>query len=108
MASASGMTVQVDPIDNLVKRSATHWVDFAKADTEGGELGVPEWRGETIRSVCPRLAVCICHKTTGPIDIATMIAPTETDYRLDVGHESPGVSATILFAAPGSRREATT
>lgn len=87
--------VQGIDIDHVLKDEK---VTFIKMDVEGSELKALEGAKNTIIKNRPRLAICIYHKPSDVIEIASYILELVPKYRLYIRHYASNMWETVLYA----------
>lgn len=95
MISESGISVEVDKIDNIVGEDA---VTFIKMDIEGAELPALKGAKETIIKNRPKLAICIYHKESDIYIIPKYILSIVPEYRFYIRHYNSNSWETVLYA----------
>lgn len=73
-------------------------VSFIKLDVEGCEMEAIKGAEDTIKTYCPRLAVCVYHKPEDIFDIPMAILNLNRNYRLYLRHYSYIFTETVLYA----------
>lgn len=74
--------------------------DFIKMDIEGAELSALKGGIETIKKYRPQLAISIYHSNEDFINIPLYLNRELTNYNFAIGHYSPSLSETVLYAIP--------
>lgn len=91
--------VETTTIDEYYKENNIPF-DFIKMDIEGSELYALEGGMETINKLRPQLAISIYHNDTDFINIPIFLYENLKDYDFKIGHYSPDINETILYAIP--------
>lgn len=74
--------------------------DFIKMDIEGSELAALKGGIQTIIKYRPQLAISIYHSTEDFINIPLYLNDNLENYKFKLGHYSPKLSETVLYAIP--------
>ena len=74
--------------------------DFIKMDIEGAELSALKGGIETIKKYRPQLAISIYHSDDDFINIPMYLYDNLENYEFRLGHYSPYMLETILYAIP--------
>ena len=93
-------TVDVITIDNFCS-SRKIYPDLIKMDIEGAELSALQGGINTIKKCRPQLAISIYHQQGKDlIDIPLFLKENLEGYKYTLGHYSPQITETILYAIP--------
>ena len=74
--------------------------DFIKMDIEGAELSALKGGIETIKKCRPQLAISIYHSSEDFVNIPLYLKDNLKNYHYALGHYSPTLSETVLYAIP--------
>ena len=74
--------------------------DFIKMDIEGAELSALRGGINTIKKCRPQLAISIYHSSEDFINIPLYLKENLENYKFRLGHYSPRLSETVLYAIP--------
>ena len=74
--------------------------DFIKMDIEGAELAALKGGIKTITKCRPQLAISIYHSSEDFINIPLYLKDNLKNYTFKLGHYSPKLSETVLYAIP--------
>lgn len=74
--------------------------DFIKMDIEGAEMPALKGGIKTIQKSRPQLAISIYHSDNDFINIPIYLNENLKDYIFKLGHYSPSLSETVLYAIP--------
>ncbi|DAB11911.1 MAG: FkbM family methyltransferase [Acinetobacter sp.] len=74
--------------------------DFIKMDIEGAELAALKGGIKTITKCRPQLAISIYHSSEDFINIPLYLKDNLKNYAFRLGHYSPKLSETVLYAIP--------
>ena len=74
--------------------------DFIKMDIEGSELSALKGGMSTIKKCRPQLAISIYHSSEDFINIPLYLKENLENYTFRLGHYSPRLSETVLYAIP--------
>ncbi len=74
--------------------------DFIKMDIEGAELSALKGGIKTIEKFRPQLAISIYHSSEDFVNIPLYLKENLEHYKFRLGHYSPGLSETVLYAIP--------
>ena len=74
--------------------------DFIKMDIEGAELSALKGGINTIKKCRPQLAISIYHSSEDFINIPLYLKENLENYKFRLGHYSPRLSETVLYAIP--------
>ena len=74
--------------------------DFIKMDIEGAELSVLKGGISTIKKCRPQLAISIYHSSEDFVNIPLYLKENLENYKFRLGHYSPRLSETVLYAMP--------
>lgn len=74
--------------------------DFIKMDIEGAEMSALQGGIKTIQQCRPQLAISIYHSDSDFINIPLYLNEHLKDYFFRLGHYSPRMSETVLYAIP--------
>ena len=99
-ASGQTMEVELTSIDAFSSENGLASVDYIKLDIEGAEMDALRGASRTIAEDRPQMAVAIYHTKEDILDIPLHLGRTCDFYRYEIGHYSPGVFETILYALP--------
>lgn len=86
--------VEVDSIDNLIKKPVT----FIKMDVEGSEYQALLGARNMIEKHRPKLAICIYHKMEDIWELPWLIHELHSGYKFYLRHYSFGDVETVLYA----------
>ncbi|GAB6039375.1 FkbM family methyltransferase [Endothiovibrio diazotrophicus] len=89
--------IEVEPLDRFVEREGIR-VDLIKMDIEGAEVEALKGASETIRRFRPKLQISIYHCSEHYFEVAHLIKALVPSYRLFIGHHSPTIEETVLYA----------
>jgi FkbM family methyltransferase len=95
-ASLSTTTVTVD---DFAAREGIGRVGFLKMDVEGAEPSVLKGAQACLHEHAPKLAIAAYHRETDLAELPAAVAGARPDYRMRLGHFSPGEDETVLFAS---------
>jgi FkbM family methyltransferase len=96
----AGPSVELLPLDELVKDLKLERVDFIKMDIEGAEVNALRGARRILRQWRPRLAISAYHLEGDPGNIASLVWEVRTDYHVgskDVIRVPHGVVPKVLF-----------
>ncbi|MCM1560739.1 MAG: FkbM family methyltransferase [Butyrivibrio sp.] len=96
IADSGNIVIQVDAIDNIVKKDK---VDFIKMDIEGAELNALRGAAETIMRDHPVLAVCVYHKREDLLEIPEYIHSLCKEYKFYIRAYGGPYSIEVVFFA---------
>lgn len=91
--------IEVTTIDNFCKSNSII-PDFIKMDIEGAELSAIIGATETIKNHRPQMAISIYHCDNDFINIPKYLYENLDNYTYKLGHYSPDINETILYAIP--------
>jgi len=74
--------------------------DFIKMDIEGAEMAALRGGLKTIQEHRPQLAISIYHSNSDFINIPLYLHDNLENYKFRLGHYSPRLSETVLYAVP--------
>lgn len=74
--------------------------DFIKMDIEGAEFSALKGGIETIKKCRPQLAISIYHSSEDFVNIPLYLKDNLKNYHYALGHYSPTLSETVLYAIP--------
>ena len=74
--------------------------DFIKMDIEGAELSALNGGIKTIKKCRPQLAISIYHSSEDFVNIPLYLKENLENYKFRLGHYSPNLSETVLYAIP--------
>ena len=74
--------------------------DFIKMDIEGAELSALKGGISTIKKCRPQLAISIYHSSEDFVNIPLYLKENLENYKFRLGHYSPRLSETVLYAMP--------
>ncbi len=74
--------------------------DLIKMDIEGAELAALKAGIETIKRYRPQLAISIYHSNEEFVSIPLYLGENLQNYTYKLGHYSPSICETILYAIP--------
>ena len=74
--------------------------DFIKMDIEGAELSALKGGMSTIKKCRPQLAISIYRSSEDFINIPLYLKENLENYKFRLGHYSPRLSETVLYAIP--------
>lgn len=86
----------MDKMDDVLKED----VSFIKMDVEGGESAGIAGACNHILSSCPKLAICVYHKSDDLWRIPQQVLSMRSDYDLYLRHYTEGVVETVMFFVP--------
>ena len=89
-----GNIVEVVALDNYKNECPT----IIKMDIEGFELEALKGAENIIRTLKPKLVICIYHKTLDFYDIPMYLKSLVPEYRFKVRQHEPGFCETVLYA----------
>jgi FkbM family methyltransferase len=95
-ASLSTTTVTVD---DFAEREGIDRVGFLKMDVEGAEPSVLRGAQGCLSEHAPKLAIAAYHRESDLAELPSAVAAARPDYRMLLGHFSPGEDETVLFAS---------
>ena len=95
--------VALSSIDACVAELSLPKVDMIKMDVEGAELDALQGAVKTLVRYRPKLAICVYHKPEDFETIPRFIHELDLGYSFYLGHYSPTLLETVLFARPPSR-----
>lgn len=93
------VSVNVTTMDDYFSKSNVK-PDFIKMDIEGSELAAIKGGINTITKSRPQLAVSIYHTDSDFVQIPLYLKRTLKNYYYRLGHYSPSLSETVLYAIP--------
>jgi FkbM family methyltransferase len=93
---AAGVKISLRTIDS-VSEELKITPTLIKMDIEGAEMSALKGAQQTIRTVKPKLAVCIYHKDEDLIEIPQYIHSLNPDYQMYVRHFDCSPSELVLF-----------
>ena len=76
--------VPLTTIDKLVAELNLPQVDFIKMDIEGSEPNAVAGGSQTIARYHPRMALCLYHSPSHPVDVPAAVTRIYNGYRLEV------------------------
>lgn len=85
-------------IDDFTERERLDRLDFIKMDIEGAELDTLQGAARTLRTLKPKLAVALYHRTADFDSIPRFLDGLGAGYRFHLGHHTFGWGETILYA----------
>ena len=91
--------VDVTTIDDYCKTQSVK-PDFIKMDIEGAELPAIMGGIETIKKNRPQMAISIYHCDSDFINIPKYLYNNLENYTYKLGHYSPDINETVLYAIP--------
>ena len=91
--------IDVDTIDNFC-RERKIIPDLIKMDIEGAEPSALKGGMEAIKKCRPQLAISIYHSSEDFINIPLYLKENLENYKFRLGHYSPKLSETVLYAIP--------
>lgn len=94
----SSINVSTVSIDDFVRLHNVSKIDFIKLDIEGAELGVLKGAINTIKKFRPKLAIALYHRPADFFEIPDYLLKLDLGYKLYLGHFTPNIAETILFA----------
>ncbi|MDD4735021.1 MAG: FkbM family methyltransferase [Kiritimatiellae bacterium] len=89
---------QTVTIDDYVAQTGLKKVDFIKMDIEGAEGNALLGAEHTIRSMHPKLAICLYHSPKDFVRLPRLIDQYCPDYRFYLKHATMHSEETVLFA----------
>lgn len=95
----TGMTtIKTTTLDSFAQKREVEKLDMITMDIEGAEIEALQGSVEIIKKFKPKLQLSIYHKTEDLYKIPLMIKEMVPEYKLYVGHHTPNVSDTVLYA----------
>lgn len=91
--------VNVSTIDKFCNERNV-FPDLIKMDIEGAELSALKGGIKTIKKYRPQLAISIYHSNDDFINIPLYLHNNLENYKYALGHYSPSLSETVLYAVP--------
>jgi len=85
-------------IDQFSKNKKLTSIDFIKMDIEGAELDALKGGEDTLKTYKPKLAIALYHNSLDFESIPKYIDSLNLGYKFHLGHATPGLNETILFA----------
>jgi len=98
-ADATAKNIEVISIDNFVREKGLD-VDFIKLDIEGAEMHALKGACSVMERNRPQLAISIYHSKEDMVNIPHFLMTTLNKYNFYIGHYSPHLIETILYAVP--------
>lgn len=92
-------TVDVTTMDKFCAEKNV-FPDFIKMDIEGAELSALKGGIRMIREHRPQLAISIYHSSEDFVNIPLYLKENLENYKFRLGHYSPKLSETVLYAIP--------
>lgn len=89
-----GNQVDIVTLDNYINEKPT----IIKMDVEGFEFETLKGAETIIRSLKPKLAICIYHKTLDFYEIPLYLKSLVPEYKFKVRQHEPGFCETVLYA----------
>lgn len=86
--------VKICKLDNFIEERPT----LIKMDIEGAELECLKGAQEIIKSLKPKLAVCIYHKPLDFYEIPIFLKSLVPEYKFKIRHHAPTINETVLYA----------
>lgn len=102
-AAGKGISCELTSIDSFCHKHHLNKVDCIKLDVEGAELRALAGGEKVIRSMRPKLIICLYHKPQDMYEIPVYIKKIVPDYKLYLAHSSCQFTDTILYALPQER-----
>ena len=96
ISESGSVAIDVDKMDDVLKED----VSFIKMDVEGGEAAAIAGARRHILSSCPKLAICVYHKSDDLWRIPQQVLSMRSDYDLYLRHYTEGVVETVMFFVP--------
>ncbi len=88
--------VPITKIDTIAKDEG---ITFIKMDIEGSELEALKGAQNVIINCCPKLAICVYHKSEDLFTIISYIhSISKGKYRYYLRHHSDNLTETVLYA----------
>ena len=94
------LEVDVTTIDIFCKNNRIKKVDFIKMDIEGAECDALHGAGRVIRTMSPKMAICIYHKFDDYWNVPQIILSYNPKYKFYLKHNSLWLTETVLFCVP--------
>ncbi len=85
-------------IDDYVQRTGLERVDFIKLDIEGAEENALLGAEHTIRTMRPKMAVCLYHSPKDFVRLPRLLDQYCPDYKFYIKHATMHAEETVLFA----------
>jgi len=95
-----GACVDTVSVDEFAARNDVGRVDYLCLDVEGAELPALDGARRTIETHRPQLAVCIYHLKEDFFRLPLVLEERLDRYVYRLGHYSPGLHETVLYAIP--------
>lgn len=92
------LQTQTLAIDDYVKRNDIDRVDFIKMDIEGAEGKALTGAEHTIRTMKPKLAICLYHSPEDFVRLPRLLDQYCPDYKFNLKHATMHAEETVLFA----------
>ena len=89
-----GNQVVIVALDNYLNEKPT----IIKMDVEGFEFETLKGADTIIRSLKPKLAICIYHKTLDFYEIPLYLKSLVPEYKFKIRQHEPGFCETVLYA----------
>lgn len=91
---------ELTSIDAFCHRNHLQRVDCIKLDIEGAELAALRGARNTIRTMAPKLIICLYHKPQDLYEIPLYLERIAPFYKLYLAHSNAGFTDTILYGLP--------
>lgn len=100
----TGISCPLISIDAFCRKHHLSHVNCIKLDVEGAELLALKGAEQTIRSMFPKLIVCLYHKPQDMYEIPEYIHKIAPGYKLYLAHSSCQFTDTILYGLPPAKQ----
>lgn len=98
---AGSVRCRLASVDAFVREKHLKRIDCVKLDVEGAELMALKGAENVIKTMRPRLIVCLYHKPRDMYEILEYIKSIVPEYRLFLAHSSAQFTDTILYGLCG-------